>query len=233
MKRVLIVHLFCTGKGTSVLTKGTVCRTTRTTFGTSVQLSQWAKNTKSDYLLNVCIYFKISYCTNWKYRTTQWNVIKMKIPGWAKIMLHKTSTVVINVNASAHWNTDRMRIYKSCSESSASYFIMLTHNGRGTLWWYSNRSWTFYHYSVMLCCGVTDGSRGAVWSSGAWGVSAYEAKMCHWILPCRLNCTRWHALALAERLWKPTGGHEHSGTLSGAFQWWQRCERQAMFQTAM
>ena len=43
-------------------------------------------------------------------------------------------------------------------------------------------------YSIM-CCPVTDGSRGALWQSGIWHGSTYEAKRCHWIPPCGKNRT--------------------------------------------
>ena len=45
-------------------------------------------------------------------------------------------------------------IYKSCSKSNASYFIMLSHDIRGELWWYGSRRWTFpskFHYILLLC----------------------------------------------------------------------------------
>jgi len=41
--------------------------------------------------------------------------------------------------------------YEGCSESNASYFIMLAHDIRGRWWWYS---WTFppvSHYILMAC----------------------------------------------------------------------------------
>ena len=41
-----------------------------------------------------------------------------------------------------------------CSESNASYFIMLTHNIRDECWWYSSRGWIFpsvFHYMLLLC----------------------------------------------------------------------------------
>ena len=44
-----------------------------------------------------------------------------------------------------------------------------------------------YPYAVTFCCYVTNGSRGAVWQNGTWQGSAYEAKVCHWIPPCKKN----------------------------------------------
>ena len=43
-------------------------------------------------------------------------------------------------------------MYKSCSESNASYFITLPHNIGGRCWWYGNRGWTFpstFHYILL------------------------------------------------------------------------------------
>ena len=59
-------------------------------------------------------------------------------------------------------------------------------------------------------------------------------KVCHWIPPCRKNGTHWHSLMLAEQLWRPTSGCEHSEVAGSAFlQWRQQCERQAMFWAAV
>jgi len=48
-----------------------------------------------------------------------------------------------------------------------------------------------YQYSIMFCCYVTDGSRGAVWQNGTWCWSAYEAKVWNWIPPWQ---KKWHPL---------------------------------------
>ena len=42
-----------------------------------------------------------------------------------------------------------------------------------------------HQYPVIFCCCVTDGSRGMIWQNGVWCGSVYEAKLCHWIPPCR------------------------------------------------
>jgi hypothetical protein len=43
-----------------------------------------------------------------------------------------------------------------------------------------------------------------------------------------------HLLNIAEHLWGPNSGCEHSETMGGAFQQWQQwCERQATFQVAL
>ena len=75
-------------------------------------------------------------------------------------------------------------LYKGCSESNASCFIILVHSVRGGYCW--------------------DGSRGRTFPS----VSHYVSLPCdrwHWIPPWRKSGTRWHSLMLAECLWKPTG----------------------------
>jgi len=79
-----------------------------------------------------------------------------------------------------------------------------------------------HQYSIAFCCRVTDGSRGAVSQIGVWRGHAYEAKVCHWILPCG---KKWHPLTLStvtECLWRPYSGCVHSEAVGGVFQqWWQ------------
>jgi len=59
-------------------------------------------------------------------------------------------------------------------------------------------------YSVIFCCHATRDSRGAVWQNGVWHGSAYEAKVCNWVLPCgKKKCTHWHSSTIAERLRRP------------------------------
>jgi len=69
---------------------------------------------------------------------------------------------------------------------------------------------------------VTDGSRWAVWQNGISLGSAHEAKACHWISPCRKNCTHWHSWMPAECLQRLNSGHEHNEVAGGAFQQWQK-----------
>jgi len=88
-------------------------------------------------------------------------------------------------------------------------------------------------YSIMFCCGATDGSKGAVWQNGIWHISADEAKVWNWLPPCRRNGTQ-HSLMLAECLWRPNSECEHHEMEGGVFQqWWQETERQATFQMVM
>ena len=62
-----------------------------------------------------------------------------------------------------------MHIYKGCSESSASYFIMLSHNGRGRCWWCGSKGWTFPPVPVIFCC--------CVWQMAAEGQSDQMSHM--------------------------------------------------------
>jgi len=65
-------------------------------------------------------------------------------------------------------------------------------------------------------------------------MDAYEAKMWNWIPPCRRNGTHWLSLMLAECLWRPNSGCEHSAAMCTLFQpWWQLYEIQTTFQTSM
>jgi len=44
-------------------------------------------------------------------------------------------------------------LFERCSESNASYFVMLVHNIRGRCWWSSSRGWTsqpILHYILLL-----------------------------------------------------------------------------------
>ena len=51
---------------------------------------------------------------------------------------------------------------------------------------------------------LTDGSRGAIWQSGAWRGSVEEAKVWNWLPPCGKNSTHSnHSLLLPEHFWRP------------------------------
>ena len=108
---------------------------------------------------------------------------------------------------------------------------MLAHNARGG--WYGVMAVEVepsHQYSITFCCCVTDGSRGALWQNGMWHGRVDEAKVCHWFLPWGENGTYWHSLMLAEYLWIPNSGSEHSEVVDGTFQqWWQSHERQVTF----
>jgi len=82
-------------------------------------------------------------------------------------------------------------------------------------------------YSVTLCCHLTYCSREGVWLNDICHGSMYEAKMCHWIPPCRKNHTHWYSSTLAEYLLRQNSGCEHSEAMGGMIQqWWQQCKRQ-------
>ena len=54
---------------------------------------------------------------------------------------------------------------EGCSESNASYFMMLVHDIRGRCWWYGNRGWTFCQYSITFCSAlqkVAEGQSGSM-----------------------------------------------------------------------
>ena len=55
-----------------------------------------------------------------------------------------------------------------------------------------------HQYSITFCYHVTDSSKGAVWQSGVWHGSVYEAKVCHWIPLWEKNCTHWNSSTVAE-----------------------------------
>ena len=73
-------------------------------------------------------------------------------------------------------------------------------------------------YPITCRSRVTDGSRGALWQNGVW----QEAKVWHGIPPGRENGTHQHSLTLAECLWRPNRGCEHSEAVGDVFQQWQQ-----------
>ena len=87
----------------------------------------------------------------------------------------------------------------------------MTHDVRDRCWCYDSRGWTFPQIEVCISNGVSLSS------------STRKKKSTH-----------WHSLMLAECLWKPNSGCEYPQVLGVALQqWWQWCERQASFCTAM
>jgi len=73
-------------------------------------------------------------------------------------------------------------MYEGCSKNNASYFTVLAYDVWSGCWWYGSRGWNFQQNPITCCCHVTDGSRGAIWQ---WHGSVDEAKVYHWIPPCR------------------------------------------------
>ena len=55
-----------------------------------------------------------------------------------------------------------------------------------------------HKYSLTFCCHMTDGSRRAVWENGVYYRSVYDAKTCHWTLPCE---KKWHSLIITDSCW--------------------------------
>ena len=76
-------------------------------------------------------------------------------------------------------------------------------------------------YFILCCCCVTAGSRRAVWQNCVWHGSVDEAKVWNSILPWGKNGTHQHLSILAEYLWGPISGCEHSEAVGRAFQLWQ------------
>ena len=66
-----------------------------------------------------------------------------------------------------------------------------------------------HQYPIILCFRATDSSRGAVWQNACWD----GAVVCHWIPPCGSNGSHWHSSVIAECLWRPNRGWEHSGVV--------------------
>ena len=60
------------------------------------------------------------------------------------------------------------------------------------------------------------------WQDGFWHESVYKAKIWNWIFSCRKNCHCWHSLKIAELLWRPSSGCEHSEVACSVFQQWQK-----------
>ena len=125
-------------------------------------------------------------------------------------------------------------LYEGYFKSNASCFILLAHNIRDGWWWYAGETEPSSQPPITFCSHVTDVSRGAVWQNDSWHGSVYETKMCNGISPCRKTCTYWHSLMLAEHLWRPNSGCEHSEEVGGVFQQrWEWHERQAIFHVAI
>ena len=125
-------------------------------------------------------------------------------------------------------------LHEDCSESNPSYFVTLAITSEADVSGAADVE-PSHQYPVTFCCCVTDGSREAVWQKGLWHGGACEAKVCHWIFTSgKKTCTHWHSLMLADYLWSSNSECYHSEVVGGTFQqWWQWCERQATFQTAM
>ena len=87
-------------------------------------------------------------------------------------------------------------LYKGCSESIASYFIMLAHYVRGGWWWWcGSRGWTFppiLHYMLLLFDKCQQ--RGSL---KKWCLTC-EAKVWRWIPP---SGKKLHPLMFIDACW--------------------------------
>ena len=104
--------------------------------------------------------------------------------------------------------------YEIFSRNSASYFIMLAHDLRGRWWWYDSRCSTFPPIPgyILLPCDRWQ-QRGRLTKRHLSRKCGW-CKVCNQILPCGKNGTQWHSLILAECLWRPNSGYEHSEVMS-------------------
>ena len=87
---------------------------------------------------------------------------------------------------------------ESCSESNASYFIMLAHNVGGGCWWYDSRGCTFplTSHCMLLPCDRWQ-QRGSLTE---WQLTW----KCVWITSASLNYSmqkKWHPLTLSDACW--------------------------------
>ena len=121
--------------------------------------------------------------------------------------------------------------YKDTSKSIVSCFILSAHNIRGR-WWDGSRAWTF---PPVFCYTLFLHDR---WQQRDGLIQWCLTWKCEWNKGVELNSSMWKKLYpltfIAECLWRPNSGCEHSEALSGAFQKrWQQHGRLATFRMAM
>ena len=106
---------------------------------------------------------------------------------------------------------EKFHLYKGCSESNASYFMILTHGVRGRCWWDSSRGPTFpptVPFHVVDVWQMAEEGRLTEWCL-TWE--------CGWSSGEELNSSmrkEWHPLTFTDIcvcLWRPSNGYEHSG----------------------
>ena len=84
------------------------------------------------------------------------------------------------------------------SESSASYFMMLTHDVRGRCRWYGSRGWTFppiFHYILLLC---------DRWQQRGSLTECHLTWKCIWRKDVPLNCSlqkKWYSPMFTGACW--------------------------------
>ena len=122
--------------------------------------------------------------------------------------------------------------HEGCSETNASYFVILAHNFRGGCWWYGSRDWMLlpiFHYFFWH---VTDGSKVAVWENDIWHGNVWSQSMSPNSSGWK-NGTHWNSLTFAEHLWRPTSECERSEMVGYVFQQWWQWHGKITFQTAL
>ena len=78
-----------------------------------------------------------------------------------------------------------------------------------------------HQYSITFCCHVTDGNREAAWQNSIWHGSVYEAKVYHWIPPCRKNRTHicWTFMDTKQWMWAQWSGRCCVSAVATATLW--------------
>jgi len=93
---------------------------------------------------------------------------------------------------------DWLKLYKGCSESNASHFIMLAQDIRGRYWRYGSEGWTFLpisHYILLLCDRWQQRGSLTQWCL-TW--------KCRWSKGVPLNSSmwkKWHPLPSINTCW--------------------------------
>jgi len=109
-------------------------------------------------------------------------------------------------------------IYKSCSHSNASCFMMSAQNVRDGHWWHDSIGWTLpseFYYMFLPCdSGQQRGSLTkwhqtwkSIWSKGV-SLNFFMRKKQHVMI----------FIDVTEDWWKPNSGCEHSEAVVGVFQ---------------
>ena len=112
--------------------------------------------------------------------------------------------------------------------------MKLAHNVRGGRWWYGTTGYIFppiSHYILLHC---------DKWQQRGTLTEWHLTWKYMWSKGVSLNSSmwkKWHPLTFTDTYWTLMETKQWMWTqweMSGVFQqWWQRCERQAMFQMAM
>ena len=138
-----------------------------------------------------------------------WCSIASSIPSDKELKVSKERSTYRNPGASIgtpmKWPI-HIILYKGCSKSKASCFILLAHCIRGRCWWSGSRGWTFPPIPLYILLMYNRWQqRGSltkwcltwkcVWSKGMALNSSMQEK----------NETHWHSSMLAECLWRPNG----------------------------